>query len=283
MAAGVIQNLSKFRLPAAFQHSFLPAATCHEMVFQDSSEEEEMEGEEEEDDEREGMQLEDSPRSLSPGQGGWVASDKPSLSNSDMTLQLLQFAERISGDIQRYFGRKGKDEDGDPRNIYDDRGAPLLSGRVLYYTDLVRISQSGEPEEGDEFSDTLKTPAQLDPPLWRCLCGKDGTRKLGPLAELFEYGLCRYMECCASSEDRNPRVERKYAHVTPMQSRKLPQSFWKEPSHSPIGILNSNPPDFSDLLANWTSETSQEGLLASRELASEIHRRAVDMDHFSGV
>ncbi|KAL8175117.1 UNVERIFIED_CONTAM: hypothetical protein K2H54_013787 [Gekko kuhli] len=278
MAAGVIQNLGKFRLPTAFQHSFLPTSAHQEMVFQDSSEEEEIE-EEEEEEERDDMELGDSPQSLSPGRGERAASDEPSLSNAEMTLQLLQFAERISDDIQRYFGRKGKDEDGDLRNIYDDRGSPRLSGRVLYYADLVRMSQSGEPEEGDDFSDTPK----LDPQLWKCLCDKDGAGKLGPLAELFEYGLGRYMEHRVSSGGRNSRVGRKYAHVTPMQSRKLPQSFWKEPSHSPIGILNSNPPDFSDLLANWTCETSQEGLLASRELASEIHRRAVDTDHFGGL
>ncbi|XP_060116797.1 protein PERCC1 [Heteronotia binoei] len=278
MAAGVIQNLSKFRLPMAFQHSFQPTSTCQEMVFQDSSEEEEMEEEEEE--ERDDTDPEDSPQTLSPGRGEQAASDEPSLSNAEMTLQLLQFAERISDDIQRYFGRKNKDEEGDPQNIYDDRGSLQLSGRVLYYADLVRMSQSGEPEEGDDF---LATPKTLDPQLWKCLCGKDGAGKLGPLAELFEYGLCQYMEHRASSKGQNSRVGRKYAHVTPMQSRKLPQSFWKEPSQSPIGLLNSNPPDFSDLLANWTCEASQEGLLAGRELVSEIHQRAADADHFGGL
>ncbi|XP_054851666.1 protein PERCC1 [Eublepharis macularius] len=261
MAAGIIQNLSKFRLPTAFQHSFLPTTACQEILFQDLSEEEEMEEEEEEEEEeRDDMELEDSSTSLSPNQGGQATSDE---SNAEMTLQLLQFAERISDDIQKYFGGKTKEEDADSRNIYDDSCSQRLSGRVLYYADLVRISQSGELEEGGDFSDTLKTPAPLDPQLWKCLCGKDGAVKLGPLAELFEYGLCRYIEHRAPPEGSDPKVERKYSHVTPMQSRKLPQSFWKEPSHSPVGILNSNPPDFSDLLANWTSETSQEGLNGS--------------------
>ncbi|XP_077172487.1 protein PERCC1 [Paroedura picta] len=281
MAAGVIQNLSKFRLPAAFQLPFLPTSTCQEMALQDSSEEEEMEDEEEE--EKDDTEPEDSLQSLSPGCGEQAASAEPSLSSAEMTLQLLQFAERISDDIQRYFGRKGKDEDGDRRNIYDDRGSPRLSGRVLYYADLIRMSQSGEPEEGNDALDTLRSPGPLDPQLWKCLCSKDRAGKLGPLAELFEYGLGRYMEHCTTSEGQPSKVTRKYAHVTPMQSRKLPPSFWKEPSHSPLGILNSSPPDFSDLLANWTSETSQEGLPAGRELAGEVHRRAVDMDQFGGL
>ncbi|KAJ6657545.1 hypothetical protein lerEdw1_002258 [Lerista edwardsae] len=264
-----------------FQHSFLPPTGCQEMVFQDLSEEEGMEEEEEEEEEeREGMEAGGSPAGHSPDRTEQAAPTNASPSEAEMTLQLLQFAERISDDIQRYFGQKSKEEDADSCNIYEDSCSPPLSGRVLYYTDLVRMSQSGGPEEGDDLSDPQ---VQLDQQPRQPLCGKEGAEKLGPLAELFEYGLCRYLKEQASPDRRKLGLERKYAHVTPMQSRKLPLSFWKEPSPSPTCVLNSNPPDFSDLLANWTSETSQDELNTSRELTSEMNRRVVDTDHFGGL
>lgn len=275
---GIMQSLGKFRLPMAFQHSFLPPTICQEMVFQDLSEEEGMEDdEEEEEEEREDMEVGGGPAGHSPARGEQAAPTDAGPSEAQMTLQLLQFAERINEDIQRYFGRKSKEEDTDSCNVYENGCSPPLSGQVLYYTDLVRISQSGELEEEEDLSDPLKTLTHRDQQLCQPLCGN--SEKLGPLAELFEYGLCRYLKEQASPDSRKLRLERKYAHVTPMHGRKLPQSFWKEPSPSPTCILNSNPPDFSDLLANWTSETSQEEL----NTTTEMNRRVVDTDHFGGL
>ncbi|XP_063171158.1 protein PERCC1 [Candoia aspera] len=150
-------------------------------------------------------------------------------------------------------------------STHEDFCSPPLSGQVVYYTDLIRISQRGETEDKEDFLDPHKPFEQL----WRSLCRKD--EKLGPLAELFEYGLCRCLQRHLSPDNKKlMRLEKKYAHVTPMQGRKLPQSFWREPTLSPIGTPNSNPPDFSDLLANWTSESGQEELNASREQLGEV-------------
>ncbi|XP_044289634.1 protein PERCC1 [Varanus komodoensis] len=200
-----------------------------------------------------------------------------------MTLQLLRFAEHISKDIQRYFGRKSKEQDADACNIYEDCCSPPWSAREQYYTDLLRVSQHGEPGRGEVPSGCKRPPLQLDQQLWGSLCSKDEAEKLGPLAELFEYGLCRCARQPASSGHKKLRLEHKYGHVAPMHGRKLPPSFWKEPSLSPLCVLSGNPPDFSDLLANWTSETSQEELHASRELAGEASGRAADGEHLGSL
>ncbi|XP_070617089.1 protein PERCC1 [Erythrolamprus reginae] len=267
MAAGVIQTLSKFRLPTEFQHPFLTSLAGQEMSFQYLSGEEDTE-EEEEDDEaeeegREEMELEDFV--VTSAHEDAPAEVNSSVNTTKKTVQLLQFAERISNDIQRYFGRKNKGQQEEERveesscNAYEDFCSPPLSGQGV-----MRIPQRGETEDED-LSDPYKTFEQL----WRCLCGKD--EKLGPLAELFEYGFCRCLQRRLSPDDKKlMKLERKFAHVTPMQSRKLPQSFWREPTLSPIGTPHGNPPDFSDLLANWTSESGQEELNASREHLGEI-------------
>ncbi|XP_070811558.1 LOW QUALITY PROTEIN: protein PERCC1 [Pituophis catenifer annectens] len=272
MAAGVIQTLSKFRLPTEFQHPFLTSIAGQEMSFQYFSGEDDTEEEEEDEAEEEGreeMELEED--LVSSAHEDATMEVNPSVNNTKKTLQLLQFAERISNDIQKYFGKKNKGQDEEEEveesscNAYEDFYSPPLPGRAISYTDLIRISQHGEMEDEEDSSDSHKTFEQL----WRSLCGKD--EKLGPLAELFEYGFCRCLQRHLSPDNKKlMRLERKFAHVTPMQSRKLPQSFWREPTVSPIGTPNGNPPDFSDLLANWTSESGQEELNASREHLGEV-------------
>nr|XP_060640322.1 protein PERCC1 [Anolis sagrei ordinatus] len=285
MAAGVIQSLSKFRLSTAFQHSFLSPTACQELIFQDLSEEEDMEDEEEEEEggeedeeeeEEEREVMEEGDRSASHGRKEVFAS---SSSGTEMTQQLLHFAERISDDIQNYFGSKGKEEGS--CNIYEAGCSPKLSGQVLYYTDLVRLSQSRESEEDEGSPASPKAPGQGDGVLWRQFCSQEEVEKLGPLAELFEYGLCGYVKQQVSSDNRKLRLERKYTRVAPMHGRKLPPSFWKEPSLSPLCMLHGNPPDFSDLLANWTSETCQEELNASQEHLTGANRPGAD--HFGGL
>ncbi|XP_067407605.1 protein PERCC1 [Emydura macquarii macquarii] len=275
MAAGVIRNLAEFRLPSSFQHSFLHPATHPDVDFQDLSEEEEEEEEVEEEEE------EDSPTSHNPGRERQKVTASGSQSDAEMTLQLLKFSELISCDIQRYFGRKAKDEDPDSCNIYENGFSPRRSGRELYYADLMRLAQSGELDDEDAPGPLAPT-GQLDQRVWNSIWNKDGVQKLGPFTELFEYGLRRFVKQRVS-DGRKPRLEKKYSHITPMHKRKLPPSFWKEPSPSPQCLLNANPPDFSDLLANWTSEPGQELHGAGRELAGELGRPAMESDQFNGL
>ncbi|XP_026536516.1 uncharacterized protein LOC113420692 [Notechis scutatus] len=272
MAAGVIQTLSKFRLPTEFQHPFLTSIAGPEMSFQYLSGEEDTEEEEEDESGEEGreeMELEEDLVSSSRKDASTEASS--SISNTKKTTQLLQFAERISHDIQRYFGKKNKEQEEEEGveesscKAHESLCSSPRSGRATSYTDLIGISQRGEAEDKEDFSDPHKAFEQL----WRSPRGKD--EKLGPLAELFEYGFCRCLQRHLSPDNKKLMwLERKFAHVVPMQSRKLPRSFWKEPTLSPIGTPNGNPPDFSDLLANWTSESGQEELNASREHLGEV-------------
>ncbi|KAM3826757.1 protein PERCC1 [Vipera latastei] len=274
MAAGVIQTLSKFRLPTEFQYPFLTSIAGQEMSFQYLSGEEDTEEEEEDETEEEGREDMDLEEDLMSSVHEDAATEvNPSVNNTKKTRQLLQFAERISHDIQRYFGKKNKEQEdeeeveGSSCKTYEDFCSLPLSGRAMSYTDLTRISQREETDDDDEeeFSDPHKTFEQL----WRSLCEKD--KKLGPLAELFEYGLCKCLQRHLSPDSKKlTRLERKFGYVTPMQSRKLPQSFWREPTLSPVGTPDGNPPDFSDLLANWTSESGQEDLNASREQLGEV-------------
>ncbi|CAM4524253.1 protein PERCC1 [Lepidochelys kempii] len=272
MAAGVIRNLPEFRLPASFQHSFLHPTPPQDMDFQDLSDEEEVEEEDYYD-----VEEQDSPPCHSPGTEEQKVTAGCSQSDAEMTLQLLKFSELISCDIQRYFGRKAKDEDPDSCNIYEDCFSPRRLGRELYYADLMRLAQSGELDDEDAQG-PVAPPGQLDQRVWRSICNKDGVQKLGPLAELFEYGLHRFLKRRVA-DGRKLRLEKKYAHIMPMHKRKLPQSFWKEPSPGPPCILNTNPPDFSDLLANWTSEPGQEQELPST--GRELARPAMETDQFS--
>ena len=85
----------------------------------------------------------------------------------------------------------------------------------------------------------------------------DSVPPLGPLAELFDYGLRQFSRPRISA-CRRLRLERKYSHITPMTQRKLPPSFWKEPVPNPLGLLHVGTPDFSDLLASWSAEGGSE-------------------------
>uniref|UniRef100_H3AXQ2 Proline and glutamate rich with coiled coil 1 n=1 Tax=Latimeria chalumnae TaxID=7897 RepID=H3AXQ2_LATCH len=256
MAAGVIRNSTDFKLPTAFQHSFLNPSVHQDMDFQDLSDEEDEE--EEMEDELDETQI--GPKNQNSEKGNWNSIANSTPQNVEMASQLLRFAELINKDIQRYFGRKSKEEDPDSCNIYEDRFSSGKSGRELYYADLLRIARSGDNEEEES------------------ICDKDGIQKLGPLSELFEYGLHRYLKqrSFESRDGRKQKLERKYAHVIPMYKRRLPPSFWKEPSPSSPYILNSNTPDFSDLLANWTSDTNHELHSISTDASINSERPALE-------
>uniref|UniRef100_A0A2K6FNT4 Proline and glutamate rich with coiled coil 1 n=1 Tax=Propithecus coquereli TaxID=379532 RepID=A0A2K6FNT4_PROCO len=242
MAAGVIRPLCDFRLPLPPHRSFLPSdLDPPETSEEEEEEEEEEEGEEEEEEE------EDPP----PQCSGWAeptpeaAPEGPG--RPETPLQLLRFSELISSDIQRYFGRKDKGQDPDACDIYADGRPAGSSARELYYADLVRLAQ-GRPWEDEEAP---------EPGVCSLGLSRDRAQPLGPLAELFDYGLRR----CAgprASGGHSMRLERKYGHITPMTQRKLPPSFWKEPAPSPLGLLHPGTPDFSDLLASWSAEACPE-------------------------
>ncbi|XP_029433123.1 uncharacterized protein LOC115076133 [Rhinatrema bivittatum] len=272
MAAGLIGKCAELRLPTSFQHAFLPQDTGFQYASEEEEEEEELEETESEGSSScQALEVEGSLAEY--GQSG-----------TEMTLQLLRFSELISCDIQRYFGRKTKEEDPDACNIYEDHVSCSKSGREQYYADLVRIAQNGDGEDEDQ-STPLLTCAELDCQVLKSVCGKDGTQKLGPLAELFEYGLHRYVKqgVCTSREGQKHRLGKKYAHVVPMHKRKLPLSFWKEPSPAKPCIINTSTPDFSDLLANWTSETNPELMGGSRDPASDMNHQALGEEHFHGM
>lgn len=210
MATGVIQPLHDFHhLPLPLRGPFLPAGP--EPL--DTSEEEE------EEDGDEGLE----------GQGLGVLGLAQQRSPEPPPQRLLRFSELISGDIQRYFGRRDTGCD----SHVDSGAGPGLQEQAL---------TSGNQEATTELG--LRFP------------GDPNEQPLGPLAELFDFGL----RGCAGpgAAGRWLRLQRKYGHITPMAQRRLPPSFWKEPAPSALGLLHPHTPDFSDLLASWSAEAGPE-------------------------
>ncbi|XP_066545697.1 protein PERCC1 [Amia ocellicauda] len=286
MAAGVIRTLTDFRLAMSFQHPFYsPADNQADMDFQDASTEEEEEDEEEEQrlgEEEEMEEEEEEEGESSCLVSGQVGGEAPS--SAEVTYRLLRFVDLINGDIQRYFGRKSKDEDPDACDIYEDRDRlfPCKSGRERYYADLVKMAQTGEQEEEEAPHSPLTPPGEADCQVLRALCSQEHTQQLGPLAELFDYGLRRYIkpQSRGPKQGKRHKGDRKHTQVVPMYKRRLPPSFWAEPSPNPACLLGApNTPDFSDLLANWTSENSHELQGEGRDSPNELNRQTLETAH----
>ncbi|XP_047636946.1 protein PERCC1 [Phacochoerus africanus] len=254
MAAGVIRPLSDFRLPLASHGPFLPS----DPVPPDTSEEDD-EGEEEEDEELEA----EGPEGHSPASrsSGWATAAPEAApldpSSTEMPLQLLRFSELISGDIQRYFGRKGWGQDPDGCDIYADGHPANSSARELSCADPVHTAQGEPPDHNEATEPGVCSPGGPKGQVCRPGLSRSRAQPLGPLAELFDYGLRQYSGPRVVA-GRRLSLERKYGHITPMTQRKLPPSFWKEPVPSPLGLLHPGTPDFSDLLASWSAEAGPE-------------------------
>lgn len=203
MAASVIRTLSAFGPRCPAQTRFIPA---DEDELEDEYEEElrdEVEDSFEEEDE-DSTGVESQLRDV-------LARDLC----TDMTNRLLRFAELISSDVQRYFGR-AQDSD------------TYMGRSRSYYSNVTRVTSS---EQGDE------------------------PENLGPLAELFQstqvkkQGLPMIQRSLPSSFWTEPRPDCggvDIPHVVTCVTETI--------SSGSNSMSSSTTPDFSDLLAHWASE-----------------------------
>ncbi|XP_021266772.1 uncharacterized protein LOC110405637 [Numida meleagris] len=248
MAAGVIRPLAELQLPSPFPHGLL-LPTRPEPDFPDLPEEDEEEEEEEDEEDA----AEESTGCSGPESAGPNAAES--------TLRLLRFSELISCDIQRYFGRRGREEATGGHSVPEDCSSPHSSPR------------NASPGHGARGGQAQPEAA---------LGGHGAAHRLGPLAELFEYGVHRCLAPRAAS-GKTQRLERKYGHITPMHRRKLPPSFWREPGPGPASLLHAGTPDFSDLLAHWTVEPGPELPGSGRELPPAPGHAELEAEPYSGL
>ncbi|KAL4624496.1 hypothetical protein GN956_G17450 [Arapaima gigas] len=280
MAAGVIRNVTDFR----------EAFYCPVNFHSDLTEDEEEDEEDVQDVEEEGLEEGECLSCHADEDGEEWRHPSPVNSPTETTHRLLHFANLISSDIQRYFGRKSRDEDPDACDIYEDRAFLGKCGRERYYADLVKMAQATvglsaghEGERKDSIGSPHASPGvDSDSRALQELCNQENAQRLGPLAELFDYGLRRYVGPSEGSEHGwKHKEDKRLGHILPMCKRRLPPSFWTEPTptHSVCMLGTSNPPDFSDLLANWTTENSQELQSGGRASSHELNRQLPDTQY----
>ncbi len=240
MAASVIRTLSSLGLAKPFPPCFFLAEDEEET--EEEYEEELREDSLEED--------EDAEASESQEEEPWSFDSFPN--NAEMTNQLLRFAELISSDVQRYFGRS---QDPDACDIYAERPCPKVGGRQRYYADFIKVASSGQAEEPES---------------------------LGPLAELFQdaqrkaRGLPMNQRCLPISFWTEPfahqldvlgdanthenslsmiNTSESSSNIHTSLSLFSNTSICTMTSSSISGTLSSSStPDFSDLLAHWAMD-----------------------------
>ena len=121
-----------------------------------------------------------SPNSCSPGWAPEVPPLDPS--SPETPLQLLRFSELISGDIQRYFGRKDRGQDPDACDVYADSRPASSLARELSCADLVRPARSAPPENREATEPGGCSPGCPEGQAHGPGLGRDGPPLLGPLA-----------------------------------------------------------------------------------------------------
>ncbi|GAB1609810.1 Hypothetical predicted protein [Argonauta hians] len=199
----------------------------------------------------------------------------------NVSKQLIDFADLISADIQKFFGRKSGDEDS--CDIYEDKWISNKSGRELYYADLLRIahgentdSRRSSSKQSATIAKATTSSAVSERQSSVVVDNKDKfsgrlnkSLGLGPLNELFEFGLRNFIDPKSKSSTKKLKRLRldlkKHDDIIPMSQRKMPRSFWKQPcsgsmaakskysTRSAYMLNSSKTPDFSDLLESWTT------------------------------
>ncbi|XP_062865482.1 protein PERCC1 [Trichomycterus rosablanca] len=219
MAASVIRSLSVFGLARPAQACFM---AIEEEEFEEDCEEEfreEIEDCFEEEEESQAIK----------SQVKEPCVTDPNFSNTEITDRLLRFAELISSDVQRYFGRS---RDSDTCNVYAGKPCPEVTPRQRHLSSIVRAASSKQ-------------------------C--DGPEKLGPLAELFQQtdmkkqGMPMIQRRLPSSFWTEPHPD---SLDVGCHTPNLPSCF-TDTMHSStesLTISSSSTPDFGDLLAHWASD-----------------------------
>ncbi|XP_070684395.1 protein PERCC1 [Pempheris klunzingeri] len=235
MAAGVIRNFlvqapTPAYFPLIFQHS--PCEEDKEEKLEEKPvvrHDKEREVEEEEEDEEEEEEVEDEECEAQEEEEECLEVFlNPAHYALDVTNQLLRFADLISRDVQRYFGRCSGDQEA--CDIYSDTVSVTTSGRLRYYDDLLKIARAGSPEEQESSFATCADDQGVGV--------AKGNSGLGPLAELFHH--------------RGPSEGRSQ----PMIKRHLPLSFWTEPIPCCSLISFNNTPDATQTNSDTTSQDS---------------------------
>lgn len=209
----------------------------------------------------------------------------------DSPTRLLGFIRKMTLDIQDRLARNKGQED--YCDVYEERFKTTLSGRELYYADLLALASNSEAPSLEKRSHKAKDGLKYKERqslashnnhttnniLRQCIvtCHNSGKSipcglphrgqemkavGLGPLEELFpldpskENMLNRSRHGTFLEQDignsANAGVQNSQLMFVPMALRKLPHSFWKQPTIHEIRRSYFNPPvghtpDFTDL------------------------------------
>ncbi|KAJ8036797.1 hypothetical protein HOLleu_17435 [Holothuria leucospilota] len=181
-----------------------------------------------------------------------------------VTDRLLDFAETVSRDIQKYFSKRKILEEKSEKYKNSESGTKQLSGREQYYADLMKVVEgentvepSRQPVEQSRI--ILYNGDNRDKPSGKT---KDSTG-LGGLEDLFVYAkqsnysymltsdITIGMAGCKETKTNSHR------EMLPWKRRNLPSSFFMEPNsgkRQSLDYSSNETPDFSDLMANIADE-----------------------------